>query len=187
MDWVEAPPPDTIDRLKAGGMQIVTNKYPHIWPYIQNFGEGSAMRDIRVRKALNLAIDRDGQVQLLGGMAMPAKGMVYPGHPWFGTPSFDLKYDPDQARKLLAEAGYGPGKPLKVTFGISTAGSGQMQPGPMNDLVQQNLQEVGVQVAFQVMEWEALRARRRAVRRRRRTRASTASTIAGRSMIRISG
>jgi peptide/nickel transport system substrate-binding protein len=162
VDWAEAPPPDTIDRLKASGMQIVTNKYPHIWPYILSFGEGSPMRDIRVRKALNLGIDRDGVVQLLGGSAMPAKGMVYPGHPWFGTPSFDLKYDPDQARKLLAEAGYGPNKPLTVTFAISTAGSGQMQPGPMNDLVQQNLQEVGVQVNFQVMEWEALRARRRA-------------------------
>ncbi len=32
VDWAEAPPPDTIDRLKASGMQIVTNVYPHIWP-----------------------------------------------------------------------------------------------------------------------------------------------------------
>ncbi len=162
VDWVEAPPPDTVDRLKAAGMQIVTNKYPHIWPYILNFSEGSVMRDIRVRKALNLAIDRDGLVQLLGGMAMPANGMVYPGHPWFGSPSFELKYDPDQARKLLADAGYGKSKPLKLTFAISTAGSGQMQPGPMNDFVQQNYHDVGVDLQFQVMEWEALRARRRA-------------------------
>jgi len=162
VDWVEAPAPDSLDRLKSSGMQIYTNKYPHIWPYILNFSEGSAMRDIRVRKALNLAIDRDGLVGLLGGTALPAKGMVYPGHPWFGTPSFELKYDPDQARKLLAEAGYGPSKPLHVTFAISTAGSGQMQPGPMNDVIQQNFQEVGVKLDFQVMEWEALRARRRA-------------------------
>ncbi len=162
VDWIEAPPPDTIARLKASGMQVVTNKYPHIWPYILNFGEGSPMRDIRVRKALNLAIDRDGLVGLLGGLALPAKGMVYPGHPWFGTPSFDLTYDPDAARKLLAEAGYGPSKPLSIKFAISTAGSGQMQPGPMNDFIQDNYRDVGVNLEFQVLEWEVLRGRRRA-------------------------
>ena len=161
VDWIEAPPPDAVDHLKASGMQVVTNKYPHIWPYILNFNEGCAMRDIRVRKALNLAIDRDGLVALLGGLAMPAKGMVYPGHPWFGTPSFEIKYDPDAAKTLLAEAGYGPAKRLKVTFAISTAGSGQMQPQAMNDFVQQNLREVGVDLEFVVLEWEALRARRR--------------------------
>jgi len=162
VDWIEAPPPDAVDRLQASGMQVVTNKYPHIWPYLLNFGEGSAMRDIRVRKALNLAIDRDGLVGLLGGLAMPAKGMVYPGHPWFGKPAFDLVYDPAQAKALLAEAGYGPGKRLKITFAISTAGSGQMQPQAMNDFIQQNYAEVGVDLQFQVMEWEALRAKHRA-------------------------
>ncbi len=161
VDWIEAPPPDALARLRSSGMQVVTNKYPHIWPYILSYEEGSPMRDLRVRKAVNLAIDRDGIVELLGGTAMPAKGMVYPGHPWFGTPSFDIKYDPAAAKALLAEAGYGPQKPLKLLFAISTSGSGQMQPGPMNDFVQQNLAEIGVTLEFQVLEWEALRARRR--------------------------
>ena len=40
--------------------------------------------------------------------------------------------DPDKARALLKEAGC---LPCKVTFGISTSGSGQMQPLPMNELV----------------------------------------------------
>ncbi len=162
VDWIEAPPPDAMEQLRSAGMQVVTNKYPHIWPYILDFKDGSPMRDIRVRKALNLAIDRDGLVGLLGGTALPAKGMVYPGHPWFGSPSFDIKYDPDGARRLLTEAGYGKDKPLRVTFAISTAGSGQMQPQAMNDFVQQNYRDVGIDLQFQVMEWEALRARRRA-------------------------
>lgn len=76
VDWVEAPPPDALDRLRASGMQVMTNKYPHIWPYILSYEEGSPMLDLRVRKAVNLAIDRDGIVELLGGTAMPAKGMV---------------------------------------------------------------------------------------------------------------
>lgn len=29
VDWIEVPAPDALDRLKSGGMQIVTNKYPH--------------------------------------------------------------------------------------------------------------------------------------------------------------
>jgi peptide/nickel transport system substrate-binding protein len=160
VDWVEAPPPDAVPRLKSSGMQIVTNIYPHIWPYILSYVEGSPMHDLRVRKALNLAIDRDGLVQLLGGLAKPAKGMVDPQSPWFGKPAFDIKYDPATAKKLLAEAGYGPKKPLELIFAISTAGSGQMQPIPMNDFVQQSLEAVNVKVKFQVMEWEALRHRR---------------------------
>ena len=47
VDWIESPPPDTVPRLKSSGMQIVTNVYPHGWPYFLSFAEGSPMRDIR--------------------------------------------------------------------------------------------------------------------------------------------
>jgi peptide/nickel transport system substrate-binding protein len=92
---------------------------------------------------------------------LPAKGMVTPGHPWFGKPSFDIGYDRDAARALMKEAGFSPDKPVKVKFLISSAGSGQMQPLPMNEFIQENLREVGFDVALDVMDWEALRARRR--------------------------
>ena len=162
VDFIEAPPPDTIARLRQSGMQIVTNVYPHIWPYQLSFVGDSPFKDIRVRRAINLAIDRDGIVKLLGGLAAPAKGMVTAGHPWYGKPSFDIKYDPKEAQRLLAEAGYGPAKPLKIKFVISNSGSGQMQPAPMNEYIQQNLKAIGVDLEFQVLEWEAHRARRRA-------------------------
>ena len=85
VDWVEAPPPDAVPQLKSAGMQVVTNVYPHIWPYQLSFAAESPFRDIRLRKAANLAIDRDGLVKLLNGLALPAKGMVTPKHPWFGA------------------------------------------------------------------------------------------------------
>ena len=162
VDWIEAPPPDAVPQIKSSGMQLVTNTYPHIWPYQLSFLPTSPFHDIRVRKAANLAIDRDGLVNLLGGLALPAKGHVTPGHPWFGKPTFDIKYDPDTARALMKDAGYSPDKPAKVKFLISTAGSGQMQPLPMNEFIQENLKDVGIEVTFDTMEWEALRARRRA-------------------------
>jgi ABC-type transport system substrate-binding protein len=161
VDWIEAPPPDAVSQIRSAGMQVVTNVYPHIWPYQLSFLPESPFRDIRIRKAANLAIDRDGLVKLLGGLALPAKGMVTPGHPWFGKPTFDIKYDPDTAKALLKDAGYSPDKPVKAKFLISTSGSGQMQPLPMNEFIQENLKEVGIEVSFDTMDWEALRARRR--------------------------
>jgi ABC-type transport system substrate-binding protein len=121
-----------------------------------SFEEGSPFLDVRVRRAANMAIDREGLVSLLGGLAAPAKGMIDPGHPWFGKPNLDLSYNPDRARVLLAEAGFGKDKPVKARIIISPAGSGQMQPLPMNEYVQQNLAEVGIKVDFDVVEWNAM-------------------------------
>ncbi|GJD53248.1 Heme-binding protein A [Methylobacterium crusticola] len=161
VDWVEAPPPDAIPRLRQQKMQIVTNIYPHVWPYQLSFLDDSPFRDVRVRKAANLAIDREGLVKLLGGLAVPAKGQIDPSHPWFGRPSFDITYDPKEAMRLLAEAGYGPKKPLRLTMIISTSGSGQMQPLPMNEFIKENFKDVGIDMEFEVLDWEALRTRRR--------------------------
>lgn len=156
VDWIEAPAPDSVASLKGAGFTIVTNAYPHNWTWHLSRVEGSPWNDVRVRKAANLAIDRDGLKELLGGLAIPAKGFMPPGHQWFGHPTFDVKYDPDSARKLLAEAGYSPAKPLKLKVAISASGSGQMQPLPMNEFVQQNLAEVGIQVDYEVVEWNTL-------------------------------
>jgi peptide/nickel transport system substrate-binding protein len=162
VDWIEAPSPDAVPKLKQAGMQIVTNSYPHVWPYQLSRLPDSPWNDIRVRQAANLAIDRDGLVQLLGGLAMPAVGQVPPGSPWFGNPSFKIGYDPARAKQLLAEAGYGPDHPLKTKFLISSSGSGQMQPLPMNEYVQANLKAVGIDIELEVLEWNTLRARRAA-------------------------
>ena len=161
VDWIEAPPPDSVSRLKQQKMQIVTNLYPHIWPYQLSFLDDSPFKDIRIRKAANLAIDREGIVKMLGGLAVPAKGMIDEKHPWYGKPNFQIKYDPAQAKALLKEAGYGPDKPVKVKMIISPSGSGQMQPLPMNEFIKENFKDVGIDMEFEVMDWEALRTRRR--------------------------
>ena len=160
VDWIESPAPETVAQLRAAGMQILTGVMPHSWPYTLNVTAGSPLTDIRVRKALNLAVDRQGMVELLGGLAKPADAVVSPSSPWYGDPTFRIHHDPVAARRLLAEAGYGPDHPLHLRFMISTSGSGQMYPGPMNEFVQQNLADVGVKLDFEVLEWQALRARR---------------------------
>jgi ABC-type transport system substrate-binding protein len=156
VDWIEAPSPDAVPSLEKAGFKIVTNAYPHNWTWHLSRIDGSPWNDIRVRKAANLAIDRNGLKVLLNGLMIPAKGFVVPGSPWFGHPSFDVKFDPEAAKKLLAEAGYGPSKPVNVKILISASGSGQMQPLPMNEYIQQNLAEVGIKVDFDVVEWNTM-------------------------------
>ena len=58
---------------------------------------------------------------------------------------------------MLAEAGYTAAKPLSFKVMISNSGSGQMLPLPMNEYLQQNLKEAcGVEVDFNVVEWQVL-------------------------------
>lgn len=68
-------------------------------------------KDARVRKALALAVDREALVKnVLRGGQKPALGFTPPGSGDAYTTPQVLKYDPEEARRLLAEAGYPNGK-----------------------------------------------------------------------------
>lgn len=156
VDWIENPPPDTLPMLESRGFNITSNGYPHIWPWQFSFVEGSPWLDKRVRQAANLAIDRESIRQLLGGHMVPARGLLLPEDPAFGDPAFKLSHDPEAAKALLAEAGFGPDKPVNAKVLISASGSGQMQPLQMNELIQQQLSEVGINISLEVLVWETL-------------------------------
>ena len=158
VDWIEVPPPDAIPSLRAAGFQVTTGSYPHVWPwFFQMQGENTPFRDVRVRQALNYCVDRDGLVQLLNGTAEPSVGWLKPSDPAFGNPQNRYRFDPARGRALLAEAGYTAQRPLSFRVMISTSGSGQMLPLPMNEYMQQNLREAcGVNVTFEVTDWSNL-------------------------------
>jgi ABC-type transport system substrate-binding protein len=156
VDWIEAPAPDALEAITSRGFKIYSNAQPHVWPWQLSFVPGSPWLDKRVRHAANLCIDRTSMKQLLGGQMAEATGTVEPGHPWRGNPKFQIKYDPDQARKLMQEAGFSAAKPVKVKVQISSSGSGQMQPLPMNEFMQQNLKKCFFDVQFDVVEWNTL-------------------------------
>ncbi|MCM5570593.1 ABC transporter substrate-binding protein [Burkholderiaceae bacterium FT117] len=156
VDWIEAPAPDAMPQIRSRGFVIHSNPQPHVWPWQLSFAEGSPWLNRDVRHAANLCVDREGLSQFLGGMMGVPKGTVPPGHPWWGDPKFDIRYDPKAAQALMAKAGHSAQKPLKVKVQISASGSGQMQPLPMNEFVQQSLKQCYFDVEFDVIEWNTL-------------------------------
>ena len=156
VDWIEAPAPDAMPQITSRGFKIYSNAQPHVWPWQLSFAEGSPWLDKRVRQAANLCVDREGLKTMLGGMMAVPKGTVPPGHPWWGNPKFDIKYDVKAAQALMTQAGFSAAKPVKVKVQISASGSGQMQPLPMNEFVQQSLKQCFFDVEFDVIEWNTL-------------------------------
>jgi peptide/nickel transport system substrate-binding protein len=74
------------------------------------------MSDVRVRRAMNMAIDKDAIIEgIMRGYAEP---LLTPGIPGlWGTVEFDpIPYDPEQAQSLMNEAGYGNGFPLNLVY-----------------------------------------------------------------------
>ena len=156
VDWIEAPAYDAIPQIQKRGFTVYSNPQPHVWPWQLSFAEGSPWLDRRARHAANLCINREEMRSMLGGMMGIPKGTVSPDHPWWGNPTFDIKYDPAAAKKLMSEAGYSAAKPMKVKVLTSASGSGQMQPVPMNELMQQALKECFFDVELDVIEWNAV-------------------------------
>jgi ABC-type transport system substrate-binding protein len=160
VDWIEVPPPDAIPSLRQAGFQIFLRSYPHNWTYTLNLHRPPWDNKL-VRQAANYAVDREGICKsLLNDTCIAAIGEVYPGHPWFGNPPVRYEYNPARARELLKQAGYdGKEKRVKTSVLISTSGSGQMLPLPMNEFVQENLREVGIDLELIPIEWNALTQR----------------------------
>ena len=151
VDFVEAPSPDSIPKLKAAAMRIFLVPYPHNWDY-QLRVDRPPFNDLRVRQAANYAINRDEMVDMLQGVATPGYGKFIETQPFYGHP-MKYEFNPDKAKALLKQAGC---LPCSFTVGISTSGSGQMQPLPMNELVKEQLEAVGFEVKLVPMDWNSL-------------------------------
>jgi ABC-type transport system substrate-binding protein len=156
VDWIEAPSPDALATIKGRGFKLYQNLQPHLWPWQFSLLPDSPFKDKRVRQAANLCVNRGALKELLGGLMVEATGVAEPGNPWRGTPTFQIKYDVSAGQKLMSEAGFSAAKPVKVKVQTSASGSGQMQPLPMNEFIQQNLKDCYFDVEFDVVEWNTL-------------------------------
>lgn len=82
---------------------------------------GSPLGDVRVRQAINYAMDRDSiATALLGDYGFPTEQTIVPSEPGYQTSlEGHYPYDPEKAKSLLAEAGYADGFTLPVIASTS--------------------------------------------------------------------
>jgi peptide/nickel transport system substrate-binding protein len=110
-------------------------------------------QDPRVREALSLAIDREALIDVLFlKHGKVCTGPFLPGSKGFNTEIKTPKRDLFRARSLLKAAGYDAAHPLE--FEIATSNSNAIRPYAA-EILQQQLQGIGVRVTLRVMEWQA--------------------------------
>ncbi len=127
LDFVLDPPVQDLARIESsGGFQVERAASP--WTIFLGMDAGrkelltssvkgkNPFADIRVRKAMNMAVDVNAITQrILRGLGQPAGNVVPPGVYGY-DPSIDvhLPFDPDGAKKLLTEAGYPQGFDVRL-------------------------------------------------------------------------
>ncbi|NIN63611.1 MAG: hypothetical protein GTO63_02615, partial [Anaerolineae bacterium] len=108
--------------------------------------------DVRVRQAFVLATDREtlGDVIWRGYVFPATGGLIPPGMPGHSV-EIGLPYDPQQARRLLAEAGYPDGRGFHVAEALTPH-----EREPLSKHLRAQWQEnLGVEITWQAMDYAA--------------------------------
>ena len=110
--------------------------------------------DVRVRRAFNHAVDKRQILEKVKkGRGVVAKGPLPPAFKAYDPDLEGYGYDPARARALLAEAGYGPDRPLRdVPLWFNTA-TGSDANAKIAEVVQAELREVGVELELKGLAW----------------------------------
>ena len=162
VDFIRNAPPQDIDRIEATpGMKVMRG--PHLRTIF--FGmdqqsdtlpgsgvEGNPLKDVRVRKAIAMAMDVEGiKRSIMRGNSNPVATQLAPQMPFY-DPALEepIPFDPEGAKALLAEAGYGPDKPLKLTLQYNTDENHKK----IAVAAQQFYKQIGVQIELNNVEWK---------------------------------
>ncbi|MEG9883817.1 MAG: peptide ABC transporter substrate-binding protein [Hyphomicrobiales bacterium] len=115
-----------------------------------------ALKDVRVRKGLSLAIDRSIITDnILKGGQIPAYSWTPPSMAGFKAPDIDYSHWSQaervaKAENLLKQAGYGPDHPLKLTISYNTSEAHKK----IAVAIQQFWKAIGVETRLENMEWK---------------------------------
>ncbi len=159
LDWIWRVPIDQANKLeKMPDLTILkgeTMRVGFLYFMQDNPAVKTPFTDIRIRKAVAYAIDRQAIVKnLVGGSSRVVHTLCYPAQ--FGcTDEGVVKYDynPEKAKKLLAEAGYPNG--IDIEFH-------GYRERPYAEAMIGYLREVGIRAKLFYMKYSALRERSRA-------------------------
>ena len=106
------------------------------------------LKDPRVRHALRQAVDKKGLISTLGGQDVyfTTGSHTAPSDPWYEDLTSIDAYDKDNARKLLADAGYGTGLRLELTVP-------NIYPTAITDYLTARYKEAGVELKVNRVEF----------------------------------
>lgn len=159
-DFLNDVPPAEIPKLIAENPEFYV--FPLLGTYYYNFNmDLELFSDVRVRRALTLAIDREQISEVFGDGRVPAAGFVPPGLPDhrgrdffetagdYGIPTDDSAVP--EAKRLLAEAGYpnGEGFPSFVLM-YNTSEGHQLVAEMVQEMWKTNL---GIETTLENQEW----------------------------------
>ncbi|MBI3582154.1 MAG: ABC transporter substrate-binding protein [Nitrospinae bacterium] len=121
--------------------------------YIGFNARDPVLRDVRVRRAIAHAIDRDAIIKhFLRDSAVKTETLIAPANP-FHMEEVPLAYDPEKSRQLLDAAGHpdpGGGRPrLKLVFKTSK----NAVRGKLAEIFAEHLKKVGIETEIKSYEW----------------------------------
>ncbi|GGM16903.1 peptide ABC transporter substrate-binding protein [Streptomyces fumigatiscleroticus] len=107
--------------------------------------------DIRVRQAIADALDYPELITASRGALVPSDGIIPEGM-FAHTTTLDLPGDPDRARKLLEQAGYGPGSGRTIELEM-TYPAGEDTIRTLGDLMKAQLRPYGIDLRVEGLAW----------------------------------
>ena len=120
--------------------QIVQGPRVGIVYFTMNFSK-DPVQDVRVRKVVQMSIDRQAILDALyGGRGQVEQGIFPHGLIGFNPDQEEIKYDPEAAKALLAEAGYADGFDMEIAADSSASDTMTMAL----EIVSDQLAEVGI-------------------------------------------
>jgi peptide/nickel transport system substrate-binding protein len=151
VDAINLVSPDTSGSLTSAGLDVVAGVDPSV-TLIDLFAKTGPLNNPQVRQAINYAIDKDSIVKnLYKGLGGIAQGQLTPSNLSGSCSTVTAyPYDVAKAKSLLAAAGIKAGQ-LTLTF--QTSQGFFLNDSTMAQAVQQMLQQVGINVRLDVMEY----------------------------------
>ncbi|WP_273379971.1 ABC transporter substrate-binding protein, partial [Symbiobacterium thermophilum] len=152
MDGVE---PAFLPTIQATGQFDIIERPPMNIGYLAFNTQKPPFDNVLIRRAINHAINKEElNTAFYGGMGIPAVSPLPPSV-WGHNPNVPkYEYDPEKAKELLAQAGYGPDNPLKTELWAMPVPRPYMpQPERIGVAIQNYLREVGIEAEIVTYEW----------------------------------